>query len=128
MGEKEHILSLLPESLDRIKLTQMADKAHEALDGEFLVYKQEVWSNAWDDEIGFGIPLTDCKARNSAFCYCTNCGGHWHSGWREGGKLLMAEGEDGMLYPGIPGDADICREFDVNEELECPYCGEKSGR
>lgn len=125
MGEKEHILSLLPESLDRIKLTQMADKAHEALDGEFLVYKQEVWSNAWDNEIGFGIPLTDCKARKSAFCYCTNCGEHWHSGWREGGKLLMAEGEDGMLYPGIPGDADICREFDVHEELECPYCGEK---
>lgn len=124
MGERDEIMALLPETLSRERVWQMAEEAREDLDGEFLLYKSEVWSNDWDYEIGFDMQERE-KPKKAAWCRCSACGETWHSGWREGGVLRMVDGEDGYVYTGIPDGEQSYVEIGEGDKVECPLCGEK---
>lgn len=125
MEEREEIMRLLPEQLNRDELNAMLQDVKEDLGGGgFLLYKQEIWKNEWDAQIGWLEDETE-KPKKAAWCRCSACGDEWHSGWGEGGKLLLIGGEDGCCYPGIPDRDDYAGEYTEGDRVECPCCGEK---
>lgn len=123
-AEREEIRRLLPNSMPEEIMMERIDRCRDELGGgEFVLFKQESWCNAFDNDIGF-LP-EDEQTQKAAFCRCTACHAEWHSGWLEGGGFRLLEGEDGSVYPGIPEIGDGWLNVVEEQKTECPFCGEK---
>lgn len=121
--EAKTILAMLPERLEEETVEALIRSAMPDLgEGEFLLFRRESWCNSFDYEIGFPLEEEEEKPKWAAFCRCGACGEEWHSGWREGYGIRMAEGEDGMLYPGIPETYACQREVGEEDKVNCPFC------
>lgn len=64
--------------------------------------------------------------RWAAECTCSACGETWHTGWRKGGAILVADGEDGQIYPCFDdedsGSIGNVVEATHNDGILCPVC------
>lgn len=95
----------------------------QTLGPEFCLYRRV--SSACVDTPGCGWPGFDAEPRKGwvAECRCGACGEVWHGGWVKGGEaLLLSEGEDGIIYPGVP-ELDAV-EYGEGHTITCPFCEE----
>lgn len=72
----------------------------------------------------YGEPQTGYFAE----CWCSECGETWHTAWGGDKSLIVADGDDGMIYPISPDAAEfgadlVSRINDGNTGI-CPMCGE----
>ena len=127
--EKKSILSLLPESLpEDVKNAMIMEAVKSGSLGarEFMVFRRESWDNSFDTDIGWPEFDKAVKPKWAAYCTCGLCGATWHSGWKNQYAIVMAEGPDGMTYPGIPDPYDEGqREVDEGELVACPCCDQQ---
>ena len=127
MKEKDEILFLLPESVteDRAKAMIRAALDNDMLGKhEFLTFWRKSYDGV-DDPIGW--PFEEhrvIKPKWAARCRCGACGEEWYSGWKNSSAVYMYEGEDAMLYTGVPDSfsADLQREVDEGDVINCPMC------
>lgn len=61
------------------------------------------------------------KRRWGARCTCSMCGDEFISGYHKGG-ILLAEGEDGVLYDGYVEEGEGAISYSDGETLFCPHC------
>lgn len=127
MQEKDKILSMLPVSVPEEKAKAMIRAAanNDALGKhEFLTFWRESYDGV-DDPIGWPFEEREAlRHKWAARCRCGACGEEWWAGWKNQSAIYLYEGEDGMLYPGVPDDnsADLQREVDEGDVVNCPMC------
>lgn len=93
----------------------------DSLGPRFCLYRRV--SSACVDTPGCGWPEFDAEPRKgwAAECRCGACGEVWHGGWVKGGNaVLISEGEDGVVYPGVPEFDAV--EYGQRHTLTCPFC------
>ena len=123
MWTKEEIASALP-LLPRTGMKEaVLDACNETLNRNFCLYKRV--SSAEVDTGGIGWPDFDVPEEKThwvAECRCGACGSVWHSAWISGGEgIFLAEGEDGITFPGIPFDG-FYQECHEDDTFFCPFC------
>lgn len=63
-----------------------------------------------------------------AECWCSECGNVWHTAWGGDKTLIVADGDDGMIYPISPDaaeyGADLVSRINDGGTGICPMCGE----
>lgn len=63
-----------------------------------------------------------------AECWCSECGRRWHTAWGGGKSLVVADGDDGMIYPisqdAVEYGADLTTRINSGGTGICPMCGE----
>ena len=72
----------------------------------------------------YGEPQTGYFAE----CWCSECGETWHTAWGGDKSLIVADGDDGMIYPISPDaaeyGADLVSRINDGNAGVCPMCGE----
>ena len=135
MYTKEQVRSMLPEHPRPGMLEDcLKDNLEDDLGGNLILYGREPYED-------FGDPILrvmtgdDWERREkskrrtwAAACTCTACQEDFYMGWVPGGHIACYQGDDGIIYDGVPrkGDEGLLM-VQEDDAITCPCCG-KDGK
>ena len=133
----------LPETAPKERIDWAMQTQKDELGGELCLFSRE--SVSWLEEEPQKIMTPEDIERREktrrrtwgARCTCTACGEDFTAGWLRGLKLpgnreirgiALLQGDDGLLYEGIPDMEDACwrmsaAEIAETDHFDCPLCG-----
>ena len=143
MTDWEAFRQALPETAPKELIDWAMRTQKDELGGELCLFSLE--SVSWlEDEPQKIMTPEDIERREKtrrrtwgARCSCTACGEDFTAGWLRGLKLpgnreirgiALLQGDDGLLYEGIPDMEDACwrmsaAEIAETDHFDCPLCG-----
>ena len=143
MTDWEAFRQALPETAPKELIDWAARTQKDELGGELCLFSRE--SVSWlEDEPQEIMTPEDIERREKtrrrtwgARCSCTACGEDFVAGWLRGLKLpgnreirgiALLQGDDGLLYEGIPDMEAACwrmsaAEIAETDHFDCPLCG-----
>ena len=143
MTDWEAFRQALPETAPKELIDWAMQTQKDELGGELCLFSRE--SVSWLEEEPQKIMTPEDIERREktrrrtwgARCTCTFCGEDFAAGWLRGLKLpgnreirgiALLQGDDGLLYEGIPDMEDACWRMSVAEiaetdHFDCPLCG-----
>lgn len=133
----ESIRDLLPDKPRKGLMEWGIKTAHDELGGNFIIFnresveiapslKQTMTADDWDKY------EAAIQRRWAANCECSACGESFYGGWekkkRDKYMIRMAEGEDGVVYDGVPEKSEMENTalWEEGEIMPCPVCGERA--
>ena len=144
MTDWEAFRQALPETAPKELIDWAMQTQKDELGGELCLFSRE--SVSWLEEEPQKIMTPEDIERREktrrrtwgARCTCTFCGEDFAAGWLRGLKLpgnteirgiALLQGDDGLLYEGIPDMEDACwrmsaAEIAETDHFDCPLCGE----
>lgn len=135
MDDLKDLLEILPEEPEK-KLRDWAFlKNGDLLGGELCLFRRES-VELYPEDQGWPLPAPE-RVQNKrvwgARCTCTACGEDFVAGYgsaKQGGMKIrgisLLCGDDGQLWPGVPGRDELPEaviDIAEGEALSCPYCG-----
>ena len=116
----DFILRQLPTEADEGVKAFVNRNWHE-LGGYVTIFKRVSGRNVPDY---YGEPQSGYLAE----CWCSECGQTWHTAWGGDKSLIVADGEDGYIYPisqeAAEYGADLVSRIRSGGTGICPMCGE----
>lgn len=128
---RDKICAMLPETPRKGMMEAcLAANLQDELGGELILYSRERYED-YEEPIMRTMTAEDWERRErsrrrtwAALCTCTACQEDYYLGWVEGGHVDCYQGEDGIIYDGVPrkGDEGILQ-VQEDDEIVCPVCG-----
>lgn len=134
MDDLKDLLEILPEEAPREVRQWAGSSLQEELGGDLCIFRRESVELYPEDQCWpFRQPEGEHKRVWGARCTCTACGEDFVAGYgsaKQGGMKIrgisLLCGDDGQLWPGVPGRDELPEaviDIAEGEALSCPYCG-----
>lgn len=135
MDDLKDLLEILPEEAPREVRQRAGSSLQDELGGELCLFRRES-VELYPEDQGWPLPAPE-RVQNKrvwgARCTCTACGEVFVAGYgsaKQGGMKIrgisLLCGDDGQLWPGVPGRDELPEaviDIAEGEALSCPYCG-----